>query len=141
MDPRDNVLLAQVLHQRPKGAPLEASVRAACGRAYYAAFVVVRDALQDAKFVFDYSDKDHQRAITLLKVSGDTDVAAAAMLLDQLRATRNRADYRVGKSPNKGSPFDEKVSQKYILFASQVITSIEGAQKKDRRLFIPLTFS
>src|SRR5690606_30799836 len=42
-----SALVARVLHTPPAGQPEEACYRAACGRAYYAAYVISRDALID----------------------------------------------------------------------------------------------
>lgn len=139
MNPADNLELAKVLHTLPKKAPEEAAIRGACGRAYYAAFGVARDVLMAARFQFDGGDGDHRRVIDLLKASTDVDLAGTAMLLDQLRTTRNSADYDVGRVPVRGVPFSKDRSNKAILYGHQVIADVQRVAQTDPRLFIPPT--
>lgn len=139
MNPTYNLDLAKFLGEPPTGPQPEASVRGSCGRAYYAAFGVVRDALMAARIKLRHNDDDHRLIISILKQSADGDVAAAAGLLDQLRDTRNSADYEVGRVPVKGTPFTTKRSQTSVLLATSVIEEIERAVKRDKRLSIPPT--
>ena len=141
MNPSDNLELAKFLHKRPKGPPEEATIRGACGRAYYAAFGAARDVLMAVPFRFAGTDEDHRRVVTLLKLSANQDVATAGSLLDQLRSTRNSADYDVGSVPVRGAPFEPRRSQMALVLAAGVIDGVERVQKVDRRLYIPPTVS
>ncbi|HYU51969.1 MAG TPA: hypothetical protein VEK37_03460 [Gemmatimonadaceae bacterium] len=116
------------------GAPKEASTRGACGRAYYAAFIVARDLLVKAKFPFQPRGV-HQRVADLLRQSTDKDVKARNLDLDQLRNLREQSDYEVGDKTKKG--FAAGDSQRAILLSNTIITSFQTAAKKDSRLFIP----
>src|SRR4051812_44162291 len=111
--------------QPPRGAHEEASFRSACGRAYYAAFTVARDALLQAKFAMSGTGDDHRRVITLLKGSTSDDVRTAASQLDSLRTTRNSSDYEVGLVLVKGKAFEKTRAQMAVLQASSIIGAIE----------------
>ena len=137
MDPKDNFTLAQFLEKRPKGAPPEAAIRGACGRAYYCAFASVRECLLKAKFVVPKDAQAHSLIIRLLKSSTDTSVQGAGGVLDQLRVTRNSADYDVGSIKPAGTPFIPYRAQVAIAQASTVIAAVNGATKNDPRLGIP----
>jgi uncharacterized protein (UPF0332 family) len=68
MDPENNLHLARVLAQVPRGAPEEASFRGACGRAYYAAFAIARDLLLSAKLHVGADGSIHKAVIRLLMI-------------------------------------------------------------------------
>ena len=134
MNPADNVPLATYLATPPKTPPTEASLRGACGRAYYAAFCSARDALLVA-FKMAFSGADHARVASLLKRSSDAQVATAGSLLEQLHEDRKRADYDVGVRTVKA--FTVPQAQMAVLLAKGVIDEVNRAMKKDKRLFIP----
>ncbi len=116
------------------GAPKEACTRGACGRAYYAAFIVARDILEKATFAIPRRGA-HQRVADLLRQSTDKDVKARNLDLDQLRSLREQSDYEVGSKTNKAfAPGD---SQRAILLSNTIITSFQTAAQKDSRVFIP----
>jgi hypothetical protein len=135
VNPNDNLDLARFLHTTPLGAPKEASTRGACGRAYYAAFIVARDILERATFVIARRGA-HQRVFDLLNHSADKDVKARSLDLDQLRILREQGDYEVGGRTTKG--FAAADSQRAILLSNTIITSVATAAKKDPRVFIPV---
>jgi len=133
VDPIDNLDLAKFLEKLKTGPPDEAKQRAACGRAYYAAFGVVRDLLLAIPLSVPRDGTAHGHIISALKRSTRAEVAAVGGLLDQLRTTRNRADYHVG-TVRPIPVFTNRDSQFAILFSSQIINDIEGVAKVDRRL-------
>lgn len=136
MNPQENLTLAKFLDSKPKNAPPEASLRGACGRAYYAAFVVARDILETARFsVSGGPTSVHKRVLSLLGQSVDAEVLTAAGLLDQLRALRGDADYHVGSRTRRA--FSHLDSQRAILLSHQTIATFEATATKSPRLFIP----
>lgn len=137
MNPADNLALAQFLEKPPKSAPPEAAIRGSCGRSYYYAFAAVRDVLLAAKFSVPRDGTGHSVVITLLKNSADADIRAAGGVLDQLRTTRNSADYDVGSIAPKGIPFSKYRAQVSIAQAGSVVSAVEEARKASPRLGIP----
>lgn len=137
MDPVDNLTLAHFLSTPPAGPPPEASIRCACGRAYYGAHAVVRDALSDAKFRLPASGEAHGQVINLLKASSDLQVRAVGNLLDQLRATRKSADYQVGSIPVTGTAFERRRAAIALAQARSIVEEVERARKVNKRLSIP----
>lgn len=135
MDPLDNITLAKVLESIPKGAPPEASLRCACGRAYYSALALSRDALLD-HFSIPRDASGHGTVIQLLKKSSNPDVKAAGGVLDQLRITRNSADYEVGKIKLRGKAFVPYRVQVAVASASVVISAVRKARKADPKMGI-----
>jgi uncharacterized protein (UPF0332 family) len=131
----DNVLLAKIVHLPVSGAPVEASMRCACGRAYYAAFVIARDLLV-SRFSLS-TGSAHREVIDLLKRSKSSDVREAGLSLDRLRATRNSADYQVGIKPVAGRAFDKMRAALAIQQAEHIIGALQNAAKLDRWLQIP----
>ena len=137
MNPRDNLKLAKFLEQEPSGAPRESSIRAACGRAYYAAFVVARDALLGASIKIPETGEGHGRVIALLKSSGDAGIRSAGSLLDQLREMRKNADYYLGVLNGKGGPFVKGKATTANIFANAIADEIDKMQPRDKRLGVP----
>jgi hypothetical protein len=136
MDPRDNVDLAVFLSRRPQKAPPEAALRGACGRAYYAAFIVARDALERAGQLRG-SDSLHGLVPNLLKTSSNKALQDAGSLLGSLRVTRNSADYEAGMRAVRGRPFDTLRAVSAISQAQTIIGSIEAVARSDTRLGLP----
>ncbi len=135
MNPQDNAALADFLHQMPAGAPQEAALRGACGRAYYFAFVIVRDFLISAKFNVPTRGA-HQKTIDFLQRSDDKEVLLAASLFKQLRDKREDADYAVGSRTN--TIFGELDSKRALEIAHRVVEKITNAAKADPRMKISL---
>jgi hypothetical protein len=134
VNPADSLELAKFLDNLKSGPPREAAIRGACGRAYYAAFGVIRDALLAVPISVPKDGTAHGLIIKALKNSASPDVAAVGSLLDQLRERRNRADYRVGSLAQQ--PFTDRDSQVAVALAYQSITDIRRLAKTDRRLGI-----
>jgi uncharacterized protein (UPF0332 family) len=136
MDPRENIGLARHLLTAPKGPLPEASYRAACGRAYYCAFVVARDLLLASKFSVPRSGGAHKVVVDHLKSSSTNSVKVLGGLLDDLRLTRNSADYEVGKLARSTADFVPPKVQLKVLLADQLVADLQAEAGKDPRLGI-----
>src|SRR6266436_1986042 len=91
MKSRDFLTLAQ----RLVSESAEVSWRSAVSRAYYAAFHVARELLEDLGFVVPQGDRAHAYLWLRLSNSGDPLVVKTGRRLGDLRRWRNRADYDV----------------------------------------------
>ena len=90
-DPLDWIALADELAARGN----EAAARTAIGRYYYGVFLKSRDSLtHDNLLTPRFDDSDHRAVMTALHQNKRS---AAGTALDNLRRTRNRADYDTGK--------------------------------------------
>ncbi len=127
MDPRHNVQLATFLYGPPAGPPPEASFRGACGRAYYSAFALARDALASAGHNLPRSQV-HDVVISRLKGAQDQNVRAAGGELQQLRRDRNRADYDVGLRTKQS--FGQLHAKIAVARAHKVIAVVDQAQQQ-----------
>ncbi len=67
--------------------------RSAVSRAYYATFHASRDLLVQCRFTVPETERAHAYLRMRLMNSGHPDVVQAGKRLDDLRKTRNRADY------------------------------------------------
>jgi uncharacterized protein (UPF0332 family) len=81
------------LASRLAAGPTEADWRSAASRAYYAAFHVARQLLQDLRFRVPHADQAHRHLWLRLSNSGDPQVEQAGAELNVLRRYRNQADY------------------------------------------------
>lgn len=136
MNPEHNIELAKVLARAPRGAPEEASFRAACGRAYYAAFVVARDSLLSARIRVGTDGSVHHEISEMLKESTNEEIRTAGWSLDRLRRTRNRADYEVGLRSSAPGVFNQQMSQYAVASASSIVQAIKKISISDPRLGI-----
>src|SRR5256885_5573113 len=127
MDPRSNVQLATFLFGPPAGPPPEASFRGACGRAYYSAFALARDALTSAGHKLPRAQA-HDVVISRLKSAQDPDVRAAGGVLQDLRGDRNRADYDVGLRAKQA--FGQLHAKVAVARAQKVIAVVDQAQRQ-----------
>lgn len=93
-DPRDNLRLARDLDSQASGAPTpsEAALRVCYGRAYYSAFLVVRERLARLGFVVP-QEGSHQWVAQKLKTSRDNTLRSLGMQLAAMRHERHHADY------------------------------------------------
>jgi hypothetical protein len=89
MDPRDNLSLAFELSRR--GRPVD--LRAAVGRAYYAAFNVAAETLRAWNIPVVRNAAGHGEVLRFLGNAGDADLQQATSDLTRLRTKRNTADY------------------------------------------------
>jgi len=76
----------------------EADVRSSVSRAYYGAFHVAAQFLEDCGVRLPRSAAAHEKLRYCLQASGDGAVIGAANRLDSLRSARNRADYDLANS-------------------------------------------
>lgn len=135
MNPESNLDLAKALVRPPRDAPEEASFRAACGRAYYAAFAVARDLLASARIRITSDGSVHETVIGLLRESADDDIRAAGVELHRLRRIRNSADYDVGLRSKEA--FDRRQTQLALALGAVIIHTIKKTSASDPRLGIP----
>lgn len=89
MNARD--FLALALHLAQESA--ESEWRSAVSRAYYAAFHVARELLQQCGFLVPRSERAHAYLWLRLANSGHLATATAGSKLNTLNGDRNRADY------------------------------------------------
>jgi hypothetical protein len=117
MDGRDFLTLAQQL----AAAPTEAAWRSAVSRAYYAAFHVARQLMEDLKFAVPRADRAHSHLWLRLSNCGDPQVVAAGRNLNDLRRDRNWADYDLAH------PMHQMIVQRPLLVAPQIIRVLDAA--------------
>ena len=95
---------------------------------------MARELLTTAGFTFSGDGREHQQVIDLMKRSSLPDVKAAAQQLQQLRTTRQSADYDVGSRPLRGKPFDDTRATHALLLGHSIVTTLQRIAKQDRRL-------
>ena len=81
------------LAKRLAGAGTEADWRTAISRAYYAAFHVAREMLEDLRFTVPRAERAHIYLSRRLANSGHSQTQQAGTDLNALRGDRNHADY------------------------------------------------
>jgi uncharacterized protein (UPF0332 family) len=121
--PPDFLLLAQQLAQ----ATTEAAWRTAVSRAYYAAFHVARQLLEDLGFRVPQADRAHAYLWLRLCNCGDPQVERAGMKLNDLRRERNTADYYLGMA------FRQTPAQRQPGNAASIIQVLESAALEPTR--------
>ena len=99
----------------------EASWRTAVSRAYYAAFHVARQLMNDLGFTVPYADRAHGYLWLRLQNSGEPSVVQAGADLKDLRGLRNKADYDLSFSLR--SPF----ARTQYSTAESIILALEAA--------------
>ncbi|HXG09006.1 MAG TPA: HEPN domain-containing protein [Gemmataceae bacterium] len=91
MNGRDFLTVAKAL----LNAATEAAWRSAVSRAYYAAFHVARQMMEDLGFTVPRGDRAHAYLWLRLSNCGDVQVQDAGRRLNNLRGQRNHADYDI----------------------------------------------
>ena len=94
MNGRDFLSLARDL----LASSTEAAWRSSVSRAYYAAFHVARELLEDVGFTVPRGERAHAYLWLRLSNCGEPQVQDAGRRLNTLRGLRNRADYDVTAS-------------------------------------------
>jgi uncharacterized protein (UPF0332 family) len=117
MDAREFHTLAQQLSL----AATEAAWRSAVSRAYYAAFHVARQLMEDLGFTVPHADRAHGYLWLRLANCGNLQVEQAANALKDLRRNRNWADYDLAR------PLGQLFSQNQGSLAAQIIQVFEAA--------------
>ncbi len=123
MDPREFLTLAQQLSL----AATEAAWRSAISRAYYAAFHVARQLLEDFGFAVPQADRAHAYLWLRLSNCGDPLVQNAGRGLKDLRRDRNWADYDLAH------PMRQSLSQNQRSFAARIIQTLQSAALEPTR--------
>lgn len=123
MNGRDFLTLARQL----AAGSTEASWRSAISRAYYAAFHVARNLLEDLGFAVPNGDQAHAYIYRRLQNCANAQVASAGMALDRLRSERNRADYDLHWRITQTSASSQ------IVAAERIILSLDAAVNEPTR--------
>ena len=123
MDPRDFLALAQQLAIEAT----ESAWRSAVSRAYYAAFHVARQLLEDLHFHVPHADRAHGYLWLRLSNCGDPQVRRAGEDLNDLRRDRNWADYDLGRLMRG------RVAQTDVQAAARIVQRLEAAALEPTR--------
>lgn len=123
MDGRDFYTLAQQLALRTT----EAAWRSAVSRAYYAAFHVARQLMEDLGFTVPRVDRAHGHLWLRLSNCGDSQVQHAGANLNDLRRDRNWADYDLAR------PMRQAVVRRSLLVVPQIIRVLDAAALEPTR--------
>jgi uncharacterized protein (UPF0332 family) len=120
---RDFLALAQTWIKRTT----EAEWRSAVSRAYYAAFHVARQFMEDLGFLVPRGDQAHAYLWLRLSNSGDVQLQIAGSDLSILRRDRNRSDYEVKVTVLHANALLQ------VQAAARIIKIIEGANQAPTR--------
>lgn len=123
MDPREFLILARQLAL----ATTEAAWRSSVSRAYYAAFHVARQLLEDLGFTVPRADRAHAYLWLRLSNCGNRQVEMAGMRLNDLRRERNWSDYNLAR------PLQQSVMQNQLPISTWVIQILEAAALEPTR--------
>jgi hypothetical protein len=123
MNERDFLVLAAKL----AGGSTQAEWRTAIGRAYYAAFHVARQLLEDLGFAVPRADRAHTYLALRLQNCGDPTLQRAGGDLDSLRRLRNRADYDLHR------PLSQGIAQAQPQAATRIIQLLDSARQEPTR--------
>jgi hypothetical protein len=104
----------------------EADWRSAAGRAYYAAFHVVRVLLDTFGFTTPRADRAHNYLYVRLNNCGLAHVVAAAKISHDLRQTRNWADY------DMRPPFPVKIAADSVAVADRILQALDSLTSAER---------
>jgi hypothetical protein len=119
MGPRDFLAVAAELVR--VGRP--AYCRTAVGRAYYSTFNFAAEILRKAGFTIGKGPQGHGDAVKHLLGCSDAMVRRSGSQIDDLRAMRNKADYRMDATDVE----DSKTAEALVTGADRVMTALEGA--------------
>jgi uncharacterized protein (UPF0332 family) len=109
----------------------EASWRSAVSRAYYAAFHVAKELLEDLGFTVPRADRAHSYLWLRLANCGDTIVQQAGSDLNDLRRDRNWADYDLVRPIMR-----QVVVQDQLPLAAWIIQALDSARMEPTRTAI-----
>ena len=123
MDPREFLTLARQLSL----ATTESAWRSAISRAYYAAFHVARQLLEDLGFTVPHGDRAHGYLWLRLSNCSEAAVEQAGRDLNDLRRQRNSADYDLARPVRSG------IAQIHEQLATQIIRVFESAALEPTR--------
>jgi hypothetical protein len=95
MDPREfQTIAGRLAATRAYGA---AGYRTAIGRAYYAVFNIAVNVLDELGLVPSGGPQVHEQTISLLKASGDSELPGIGGQINDLRTSRNHANYHLDR--------------------------------------------
>ncbi|MBY0232740.1 MAG: HEPN domain-containing protein [Gemmataceae bacterium] len=121
MNPREFLLLAEEL----VAGDTEAHWRSATSRAYYAAFHVARQLMEQCGFAVPAADRAHRYLSDWLSNGRHAATTQAGRWLDILRRHRNEADYDLWRTLSR-SEVEDMVS-----LAERIILALEAAAADD----------
>jgi uncharacterized protein (UPF0332 family) len=113
--------------QQLAGAGTEAEWRSAISRAYYAAFHVARELLEDLHFVVPRAERAHAYLSRRLANSGQAEIQQAGNDLNALRGDRNQADYDLHR------PVTVQLAALHVLLAEQIVRLLDAAAQEPVR--------
>jgi uncharacterized protein (UPF0332 family) len=116
MNSRDFLTLAQTL----LADRFEAAWRSAVSRAYYAAFHVARELLEDLRFTVPRGEQAHGYLWLRLSNCGDRQLEKTGASLNTLRQDRNGADYDLHR------PLTQANAARSVRAAEQLILLLTG---------------
>jgi uncharacterized protein (UPF0332 family) len=119
---RDFLLAAKLLLP----ATLEAAWRSAVSRAYYAAFHVARQLLEDLGFRVPFGERAHAYLWLRLYNGGHPQIRLAGQRLNDLRTERNRADYELRR------PVRQAQAAGHVRLAEQLIQILDATSASTR---------
>ena len=111
-------------------ATTEPEWRTAISRAYYAAFHVARQLMEDLGFRVPWADRAHAYLTMRLNNCGDAPVQRAAASLHSLRSLRNQADYDLQR------PVRQAVAVAQAQISQQIIQALTLAKQNPTRTSI-----
>lgn len=118
------------LANRLPAASAEPEWRTAISRAYYAAFHVARQVLEELGFRVPWADRAHAYLTMRLNNCGDAQVQHAASDLHNLRSLRNQADYDLQR------PIRQLVAIAQTQISQQIIQTLTLAKQEPIRTSI-----
>lgn len=123
------------LAHRLAAAASEPEWRTAISRAYYAAFHVARQLLEELGFRVPWADRAHAYLTMRLNNCGDVQVQRAASDMHSLRSLRNQADYDLQRPVRQSvavaqAPISQQIIQAFLLAKQEPTrTSITDAMR------------
>lgn len=111
-------------------ASSEPEWRTAISRAYYAAFHIARQLLEELGFRVPWADRAHAYLTMRLNNCGDAQVQRAASELHSLRSLRNQADYDLQR------PIRQSVAVAQAQISQQIIQTLILAKQEPARTSI-----
>lgn len=124
MEPREFISLAIRLSSSQR----EADLRSAVSRAYYGAFHVACEFLENCGIQLSgkdlYGAEVHKKVRFCLRESGDFDAAKAREKLGSLRDKRNQADYDL-----KGTQFDGRTVALQLRITQEIVDVVDRCRQ------------
>jgi hypothetical protein len=128
-DPNEFAALAAELSE-PGRKPQEAHIRAAFGRAYYAAFLVAREALKSIGHMVPQSNAHWYVRAQLLNSKGNKAIVNLGQRLGELHDDRKDADYELGKPRRQKQGYQQRVGALTALRAKMWVDEFQQIPQK-----------